>query len=57
MRNFFIISVLAIVLAVPAKADEGMWLPALIRKLNIGDMQKQVFGSVRKIFTVLTTAV
>lgn len=40
MRNFFIISVLAIVLAVPAKADEGMWLPALIRKLNIGDMQK-----------------
>lgn len=24
----------------PVKADEGMWLPALIHKLNIGDMQK-----------------
>jgi hypothetical protein len=32
--------VLALVTIVPSKADEGMWLPLLLKKLNEGDMQK-----------------
>ncbi len=43
MRKFFNLLVVAILLAAPAGADEGMWLPALIQKLNIGDMQKEGF--------------
>lgn len=39
MRKIFILFVLVAFLGAPAKADEGMWLPALIHKLNIGDMQ------------------
>jgi len=43
MKRFFIPLLLVIALAFPAKADEGMWLPALIQKLNIRDMQKEGF--------------
>ncbi len=40
MRKFFILGALVAMMAAPVKADEGMWLPALIHKLNIGEMQK-----------------
>lgn len=39
MRKFIALIVLAASLSVNARADEGMWLPALIHKLNIKDMQ------------------
>ena len=40
MKKFLALIILAVVLVFPAKADEGMWIPALIHKLNINDMQK-----------------
>ncbi|HPT32198.1 MAG TPA: S46 family peptidase [Prolixibacteraceae bacterium] len=43
MKRFFFLLLVLIVIAVPLKADEGMWLPALVQKLNIVDMQKNGF--------------
>ena len=40
MKKLLVFLVLAILLAPATSADEGMWLPALIHKLNIKDMQK-----------------
>ena len=40
MKRLLLFLVLAILLAPATRADEGMWLPALIHKLNIKDMQK-----------------
>jgi len=40
MRKLFVLFMLVAMWGAPVKADEGMWLPALIHKLNIGDMQK-----------------
>lgn len=42
MKNFFIPVVLSIILSLPVqtKADEGMWLPVLVQKLNFIEMQK-----------------
>ncbi|GAP69946.1 peptidase S46 [Bacteroidales bacterium 6E] len=40
MKKLLAFLVLAILLAPATRADEGMWLPALIHKLNINDMQK-----------------
>ena len=39
MRKFIALIVLAASISGFARADEGMWLPALIHKLNIKDMQ------------------
>jgi hypothetical protein len=43
MKKFFLLLLILIVFTAPSKADEGMWLPALIQKLNISDMQKTGF--------------
>ncbi len=42
MKKLIIAVVLSIILSIPVltKADEGMWLPALIKKLNYIEMQK-----------------
>ena len=40
MRRLFIIT-LIFILPLSSKADEGMWLPILLEKLNIGDMQEK----------------
>lgn len=40
MKKLLALLVLVILLAPATRADEGMWLPALIHKLNINDMQK-----------------
>lgn len=40
MKKILALFILAITLFAPARADEGMWIPALIHKLNINDMQK-----------------
>ena len=40
MRKLKVILLVSIFMAGSAFADEGMWLPSLIHKLNIGDMQK-----------------
>lgn len=40
MKKLFLAVVAFALLQVTARADEGMWLPALIQKLNIVDMQK-----------------
>ncbi len=39
MNKFLALFILATALAAPARADEGMWIPALIHKLNIQSMQ------------------
>ena len=39
MKKFLALFLLAAALAAPARADEGMWIPALIHKLNIQNMQ------------------
>ena len=39
MKKLLALFILAAVLIGPARADEGMWIPALIHKMNIGDMQ------------------
>lgn len=44
MRKPVLLIVLAMMMAMPLYADEGMWLPALIQKLNIKDMQGKGFG-------------
>ncbi len=44
MSKPFLLIVFAMLLAIPLHADEGMWLPALIQKLNIKDMQGKGFG-------------
>jgi hypothetical protein len=42
MKRFFAIVAFVLVLVpVKVKADEGMWLPALIEKLNINQMKKE----------------
>ncbi len=43
MKRFFIPFFLVLCVVAPVKADEGMWLPALVQKLNIRDMQKEGF--------------
>jgi hypothetical protein len=43
MKHLLILVVLLGFLTPGLKADEGMWLPALIQKLNIKDMQKEGF--------------
>ncbi len=43
MKRFFYLLLLALFISGPVRSDEGMWLPALIQKLNIGDMQKKGF--------------
>jgi hypothetical protein len=43
MKKLLSLLVLAMVLAGPLKADEGMWLPALIQKLNINAMHEKGF--------------
>ena len=40
MRRIGLLLLLAVLIGGQAVADEGMWLPSLIYKLNIGDMQK-----------------
>jgi hypothetical protein len=43
MKHLLILVVLLGLLTPRLQADEGMWLPALIQKLNIKDMQKEGF--------------
>ena len=43
MRKSFILVVMAAMMVMPSFADEGMWLPALVQKLNINAMQKEGF--------------
>lgn len=43
MKRFFILLILAVFFTAQVKADEGMWLPSLIFKLNIGTMQAEGF--------------
>ncbi len=43
MRRFFILIVLFVFFSVSIRADEGMWLPALVQKLNIKEMQDKGF--------------
>ena len=38
-RSFIALLSLVVLLNFQAKADEGMWLPALVGKLNIAKMQ------------------
>ncbi|MCL3782285.1 S46 family peptidase [Prolixibacteraceae bacterium JC049] len=40
MRKFSVLLALMVMLIGGVKADEGMWMPALLQKLNIGEMQK-----------------
>jgi hypothetical protein len=40
MKKFFVLLILGSLFAGPVSSDEGMWIPALIEKLNISDMQK-----------------
>ncbi len=41
MKRIFVLLVgLSLIFQSSAKADEGMWLPSLIHKLNIGEMQE-----------------
>ncbi|WP_430972568.1 S46 family peptidase [Sunxiuqinia rutila] len=39
-RIFVVLAGLCLLIQSPAIADEGMWLPSLIHKLNIGEMQE-----------------
>lgn len=41
MKKLFPLFILAILMAGPLSADEGMWLPALIQKLNINAMHEK----------------
>ncbi len=43
MRGLWLLLVLWIGLSTVVKADEGMWLPSLVAKLNIGEMQEMGF--------------
>ena len=40
IKKLFIL-IIAIAFVLPAKADEGMWLPMFIKRLNFVDMQKE----------------
>lgn len=42
-RIGFLIVALGLLVQTTVRADEGMWLPALVQKLNIGEMQKMGF--------------
>ena len=39
MQKALLISLLFLVSFIPARADEGMWIPSLLKKLNESDMQ------------------
>ena len=42
MRNLlFIFLSICFIIPQPSQSDEGMWLPMLIKRLNIDDMQKK----------------
>ena len=41
MKKISLILVAVFLAAIPMKADEGMWLPMFIKRLNYADMQKQ----------------
>ena len=46
-----------VLLGLPSWADEGMWIPMLLKKYNIEDMQKAGFkltAEDQRIFTILT---
>ena len=43
MRKINLMLLLTVIIYGPAFADEGMWLPSLIYKLNISDMQDEGF--------------
>jgi hypothetical protein len=44
-----------LILFIPCtSAGEGMWLPMLLEKYNIEEMQQKGFRLTQKIFTVLT---
>ncbi len=40
MKKFILLVILASLLQLQSNADEGMWIPALIEKLNIDDMHR-----------------
>ncbi len=42
-RIVLLVVALGLLVQTNVRADEGMWLPALVQKLNIGDMQKLGF--------------
>ena len=44
MRKFNLVMLFTVLFCVWALADEGMWLPSLIQKLNISDMQRMGLG-------------
>lgn len=43
MRSFGLMLLLSVLISLTAIADEGMWLPSLVHKLNINEMQKMGF--------------
>ncbi|WP_294139559.1 S46 family peptidase [uncultured Sanguibacteroides sp.] len=43
MRKFVVCFLAFILLALPSMADEGMWIPMLLKKYNIEEMQKAGF--------------
>ena len=40
MKKLFLLFLLALLLRLPSMADEGMWIPMLVEKLNMEDMQR-----------------
>ncbi len=43
MKKLVLLLFASVLLQVQVKADEGMWLPSLVAKLNIGEMQEMGF--------------
>ena len=43
MRKITICLLAFVLLALPSMADEGMWIPMLLKKYNIEDMRKAGF--------------
>ena len=43
MKKLILCSIVFVLLAFPALADEGMWIPMLLKKYNIEDMQQAGF--------------
>ena len=43
MRKIAVCFLAFVLLALPSMADEGMWIPMLLKKYNIEDMQKAGF--------------
>lgn len=39
-KSLVLVALMALITCMPAKADEGMWLPMLIKRLNQRDLQK-----------------